>query len=201
MIQMNWPLRAGHVVLWETADALVLCSSPLRLAPRANTVLPAPQLLLCGKLRRARRRKRRTCRMIVLRWLFPHGAIDAAGFSTLRASNAAAAPPISERTTGNRPCGSCPQNNDPLSCQPSQKRGPPLHSACTRSSVIAAQHTSTPPLSAATSRLHLTPLHHYRLTRAPHARHLCVDYVLVCVAGHRLRVSLGSRHDYPPLQP
>ena len=51
MIQMNWPLRAGHVVLWETADALVLCSSPL--APRANTVLPAPQLLLCGKLRRA----------------------------------------------------------------------------------------------------------------------------------------------------
>lgn len=50
-IQMNWPLRAGHVVLWETADALVLCSSPL--APRANTVLPAPQLLICGKLRRA----------------------------------------------------------------------------------------------------------------------------------------------------
>ena len=136
-IQMNCPLRAGHVVLWETADALVLCSSPL--APRANTVLPAPQLLLCGKLRRASSKTKnlpdsysagysltaplmlqvfRRSELPTLQLLRPflRGRLGTAHAARVR------------RTT-----------TDPLSCQPSQKRGPPLHSA-TRSSVIAAQH-------------------------------------------------------------
>jgi hypothetical protein len=89
----RWRGRCAPV--WETADALVLCSSPL--APRANTVLPAPQLLLCAKLRRASSKTKNLPDTRIPLYGYSFTAPVMLQVSTLRASNAAAAPPISER--------------------------------------------------------------------------------------------------------